>query len=721
MKIIKLPQACETSTHTDYFQRYAVRYAYARSGDSRKKQAQGQDYLTYAMTNDQLVFVLCDGVSQSYFGDIAARLLGDYLLPWLLENDVFSLTEDEINEKLTDFLKQLTEIGIKTITDHKVNENIPPMVRQVLESKKQTGSETTFIAGLVDFRYGKSFFAWMGDSRLRLWGQAGEIQHLFDNQFNTMERWSTSKGLVGHLHTAIFELAYVNMLSVYSDGLSYLDKIDLLKDMSDAAYTTIIDEVGTQANSDDVSLFQIWLGTLPNQQRVLPLKPPQKVTASIVQGFLQVSWKPVSKAQTYKLRIMFNNVVKYISVIDCEWQIELNRINANYVQIEVAGFTGLEPGNWSAPVAVELPKAVHAPTTSGAITPGSRLDLQKGIQPSLVPNDNATHPAGNQSDYHQSHHVPPKKTPYIKYILSGVLIVSLVCIGLVLALLLPGIIAARKVPTATLSAALFPEHIDVLLEESTVEVTQEILLSPSPELAESITQPAPFTLFPSTATATFASTALPEITTDGEGWILISVDGFISGGNDNPGMKSFRIMKYEVTRESFMSFLDSDMAGLSRIAYEKRFEENANIGEQKDFPAVFITSQEAIGYCQWKFGESSRIPTEEQWKMAARGVMLTDYPYPNLYQLVPLELQPVYNYPAQLQSENGVFGLIGSVWEYVFSQSDPEQIVIIGGSYRTWQQDDFQQTLNFMNISQASPEGYDDETGFRCVMPVGND
>src|SRR5262245_61247445 len=58
---------------------FAWRWTYRRSADSQKSGAVGQDYLTMRYGGSTLTFALCDGVGQSYFGDVAAGLLGDAL------------------------------------------------------------------------------------------------------------------------------------------------------------------------------------------------------------------------------------------------------------------------------------------------------------------------------------------------------------------------------------------------------------------------------------------------------------------------------------------------------------------------------------------------------------------------------------------------------------------------------------------------------------------
>src|ERR1043165_8546798 len=64
-------------------ERLSWRYLYFRSAESFANLAPSQDFLTFQHADDTFVFAVCDGVGQSFFGDVASRLLGDLLTDWL--------------------------------------------------------------------------------------------------------------------------------------------------------------------------------------------------------------------------------------------------------------------------------------------------------------------------------------------------------------------------------------------------------------------------------------------------------------------------------------------------------------------------------------------------------------------------------------------------------------------------------------------------------------
>ena len=79
----RVPQRYDIPPTTLSLGPFRIRYTYFRSSETRAHDEIGQDYLIFKLDPDKLVFCLCDGVSQSFYGDLAARYLGDHIIDWL--------------------------------------------------------------------------------------------------------------------------------------------------------------------------------------------------------------------------------------------------------------------------------------------------------------------------------------------------------------------------------------------------------------------------------------------------------------------------------------------------------------------------------------------------------------------------------------------------------------------------------------------------------------
>ncbi len=265
--VIQVPQDRETLVEASGNGWFHWRYAYARSADTRATGGPGQDYLTFRCHEHSIAFALCDGVSQSFFGDLAARHLGDALVQWLWDGIPAATDAETIRGLLAGWLRELMPEASRLVNEQPIPEHLPRMLVEVLEQKRRMGSETMFVAGRIDLPQrdlpvGKVVLAWMGDSRLRLWRGRREITDELGDEFRTSERWSTSLGPVGgspHVHICDVgrRQRRLTALAVYSDGLALLDRPRQVP--SNADLQDVVAQAGESAMSDDISLLHIWL------------------------------------------------------------------------------------------------------------------------------------------------------------------------------------------------------------------------------------------------------------------------------------------------------------------------------------------------------------------------------------------------------------------------------------------------------------------------------
>ncbi|MDQ2809536.1 MAG: hypothetical protein M3Z04_21890 [Chloroflexota bacterium] len=262
---LTLPTDRETPPTVQVAGGVRYRVAYARAAETQAAADHGQDYAAIQVAGSCCAFVLCDGVSQSFFGDLAATYLGDALIAWL--TDILPDTMDDavILHTLTDRLQALTGAASVGVAVRSIPDHLPALLHTVLEEKRANGSESTFVCGRLDrpspaWPAGRLVLAWLGDSRLRFWGDAGERTAELGATFLSPERWSSAQGTLGTPHLFVGPLVtpthcLVTHLLAYSDGLSLLDSHDTPP--PDAALQELIQHTGTLPGSDDVSLLDI--------------------------------------------------------------------------------------------------------------------------------------------------------------------------------------------------------------------------------------------------------------------------------------------------------------------------------------------------------------------------------------------------------------------------------------------------------------------------------
>jgi formylglycine-generating enzyme required for sulfatase activity len=156
-------------------------------------------------------------------------------------------------------------------------------------------------------------------------------------------------------------------------------------------------------------------------------------------------------------------------------------------------------------------------------------------------------------------------------------------------------------------------------------------------------------------------------------------------------------------------------------------------GDRTDYPINCVDWNQATAYCRWK---NKRLPTEEEWEYAARGVADSKYPWGNKGPVAanqvcwsgngmnPNGTCPVGMYAATLQGADhdaGLLDMAGNVWEWTNSQSGSYpnhqncngDCVIRGGS---WYNDD----PKYLRAAFRDNHGAmyrDGDVGFRCARP----
>lgn len=142
-------------------------------------------------------------------------------------------------------------------------------------------------------------------------------------------------------------------------------------------------------------------------------------------------------------------------------------------------------------------------------------------------------------------------------------------------------------------------------------------------------------------------------------------------------------------------------------------------------PAMGINWIQASKYCRWA---GKRLPREEEWEAAARGISNFTYPWgeaflPHRANLLGQEDGHLFSAPVGSflsgASASGVMDLSGNVWEWVDNKKSdrpqPDTRIVKGGG---WTSDKGQARISFRNhvdLKMNNPT-----FGFRCVKPLGH-
>lgn len=291
---VSLPQTVETPTTTILHSNYRVRYTFARSSESQRLEVAGQDYLTLRHSDERVAFVLCDGVGQSYHGNLAAAFVGEHLLNWLWVEMVEIKTDERIlRNALATYLNELTPEASTFIGAHTASEKSTPtsnadeIVREAREQLRAIGSETTFSGAYIEFpgdRFpdGLLVLTWLGDSPIRIWGANGERTGDIASYFQSGDHWSSRDGLKTEAPYLLkTSLPNVRRVMAYSDGFLPLQS-KLHKQLEPHQLDRFVYQLQSAGYSDDLSLIDVQLGEFEPDAEA-KRRETQAATSSVIE------------------------------------------------------------------------------------------------------------------------------------------------------------------------------------------------------------------------------------------------------------------------------------------------------------------------------------------------------------------------------------------------------------------------------------------------------
>ncbi|MBL0707897.1 MAG: SUMF1/EgtB/PvdO family nonheme iron enzyme [Sulfurimonas sp.] len=193
--------------------------------------------------------------------------------------------------------------------------------------------------------------------------------------------------------------------------------------------------------------------------------------------------------------------------------------------------------------------------------------------------------------------------------------------------------------------------------------------------------------------------------------------------------KPFYIQKYEVSKRNFFEFAKEYSKHHKKIENMKTalWLEKYDYYDEDDalLPVTKVSFDIAGKYCK---SIDARLPTQQEWILAAitptkigkyqnKESVFIAYPtigYESAQEKMDNYLTTV---DLSIESANGLFGMMGNVWEMTTTlyEGEDDKIVIKGGSYKNREDREFFD-VRFVNFIYRSSKSYEYEhIGFRCA------
>ena len=179
-------------------------------------------------------------------------------------------------------------------------------------------------------------------------------------------------------------------------------------------------------------------------------------------------------------------------------------------------------------------------------------------------------------------------------------------------------------------------------------------------------------------------------------WVTIPGGEFVYQEGERRRLPAFRIARHPVTNSQYQTLIDAGGYRDERWWTDlQRPEPEASRWPQANRPRTNVDWYEAVAFCRWlseMFAYEVRLPTEEEWERAARGVDGREYPWGSPYESGRANIDETARYGGDRvgdwlleqttavgvyphgASSEGVLDLSGNVWEWCLNQYDyPEQ------------------------------------------------
>ncbi len=181
-------------------------------------------------------------------------------------------------------------------------------------------------------------------------------------------------------------------------------------------------------------------------------------------------------------------------------------------------------------------------------------------------------------------------------------------------------------------------------------------------------------------------------------------------------MTGFSIDQYEVTNAQYQQFVDA-----TRYPPPLHWQDGRYLPGTGDHPVTFVSWDDAHAYAQWA---GKRLPTAEEWELAARGLHGQIFPWGNTYERQQANINnaqggvaPVGAHPDDISGFK-VYDMGGNVMEWTMTQYEGQKdFFILKGS--SWATAPFE--ARGANQTPGHAEYRLGHIGFRCLKSRTSD